>query len=232
LNFRVQSAGASTIPFAVTPFVLSTIVPLRIEGGTTRAIEFLPFGAGAAIQNGLQWFSDNNAYLDAPSTGTPTGGAINFRTGSSTTTRLTIDSAGNTNVVGALQVNGGTLVSADAVQTGSRALLVQGSFSSTLAAATTNDLNPWSGLFGNFLRLDSSVGAAQLNGITRQIVGVAHQLIIANVDTTDTITLGHDNAGSTAANRFLLSGNANLALAPNAIAWCLYDPSSSRWRCR
>jgi hypothetical protein len=43
-------------------------------------IDTIPAGAGAAAQGGLQWFSDNNLYIDAPVTGTPAGGAIVMRT--------------------------------------------------------------------------------------------------------------------------------------------------------
>jgi hypothetical protein len=79
---------------------------LNLNGSTTRNIAFTPFGAGGVQQNGIQWFTDNNLYIDSASTGTPTGGAINFRTGPSTQVRLNIAADGATTLNG-LRIHAG-----------------------------------------------------------------------------------------------------------------------------
>ena len=58
--------------------------------------------------------------------------------------------------------------------------------------------------------------------------GVEGQRLILFNNNTATITLGHDNAGSDAANRMLLDTGANKTLAQNAAIMLLY--LASRWR--
>jgi hypothetical protein len=59
-------------------------------------VQIKPAGSGAANQSAIQYFvGDNNMYIDAPATGTPTGGKILFRTGASTVAALTLDASQN-----------------------------------------------------------------------------------------------------------------------------------------
>lgn len=51
-------------------------------GPIASTIKIQPFGSGGTLQSAFQYFTDNNLYVDAPITGTPTGGATIFRTGS------------------------------------------------------------------------------------------------------------------------------------------------------
>lgn len=46
------------------------------------------------------------------------------------------------------------------------------------------------------------------------------------------IVLAHQSASSTAANRFICTGGANITLAPDEIALLRYDATTSRWRVR
>lgn len=55
------------------------------------------------------------------------------------------------------------------------------------------------------------------------------QLII-NSSATFTLTLNHQDAGSTAANRFLCPNNVNYVLAPGEAVEIIYISASSRWR--
>ena len=50
-----------------------------LTGQSGANINITPAGAGAVNQSSFQYFTDNNLYIDAPATGTPTGGSIFFR---------------------------------------------------------------------------------------------------------------------------------------------------------
>jgi hypothetical protein len=81
-----------------------------IVAGPGTQFEMTPQGSGATVQNFAEYFSDNNLYIDAPLTGTPTGGQINFRTLASHVA-LSLSGAGNVLVSSAasgaaFQVNG------------------------------------------------------------------------------------------------------------------------------
>lgn len=54
-------------------------------------------------------------------------------------------------------------------------------------------------------------------------------LYLINISAANTITLSNQDAGSAAANRFLIAGG-DLILQPNASATLFYDTASSAWR--
>jgi hypothetical protein len=88
-----------------------------------------------------------------------------------------------------------------------------------------NDYNPAS--IAHFQRWNSST-AVDITGMTRfQVQGQTH--LIVNVGANN-ITLKHQNAGSSAANRFLCSTGADIVLAPDQAADVIYDATISRWR--
>lgn len=55
-------------------------------------------------------------------------------------------------------------------------------------------------------------------------------LTLLNIDTVDTLTVVHEGASSTAANRFTLPLATNLLIGPGGSATFRYDGTSSRWR--
>jgi hypothetical protein len=55
---------------------------------------------------------------------------------------------------------------------------------------------------------------------------------IVNLSTVDTITLRHENASSTAANRIIGPGSTNLVIAIEGSAELWYDTTTARWRAR
>lgn len=55
-------------------------------------------------------------------------------------------------------------------------------------------------------------------------------ITILNVDTVDTLTIAHENASSTAANRFSLPGAVDVQIVPGGSFSLRYDGTSSRWR--
>lgn len=73
------------------------------------------------------------------------------------------------------------------------------------------------------------------SGATRAFNGMVkvknkQRVIITNYSTTQTLNINHDNASSTAANRFYNSGNAAYTLQPNDSVEAIYDQNVSRWR--
>lgn len=101
--------------------------------------------------------------------------------------------------------------------------------SNAFGVATVNDFSPggaWPAT--HVLRLTPNGGGTTLTGL---LAGEAGQLVrICNISAIDNLTLTHEDAGSSAANRFLNANNASLAIRPNDCAAVWYDPTSSRWR--
>lgn len=94
-------------------------------------------------------------------------------------------------------------------------------------AASQNDYSPTNLAVATTLRLDASA-PVNVTGIALGASG--RVLAVVNVSTANAITLTHEDAASTAANRLLLPSGANLTLPPNGAALLVYDATSSRWR--
>jgi hypothetical protein len=98
--------------------------------------------------------------------------------------------------------------------------------SPTALAAQTDNWNPTDIAFADTVRV-TLTGNQTLTGI---VPAGDRRLILENVDTTDTLTLEHESASSTAANRFYLPNAENLAVPPLSSAILEYDGTSLRWR--
>lgn len=79
------------------------------------------------------------------------------------------------------------------------------------------------------LRQDMSA-AGVVSGLAGGAAGRMIQLLNISGTGGNTLTLTHEDAASTAANRFVLPGNANLVIPNNSGVWLWYDTASSRWR--
>jgi hypothetical protein len=103
----------------------------------------------------------------------------------------------------------------------------------TLASGSTNNYDPTSTLNNsNFLRITANAANSTLTGFSPytsigQLDGQMH--IIVNIAAAGTLTLSHQDAGSTATNRFLCSTGANIVLSPNQAADVIYDNTAGRW---
>lgn len=104
---------------------------------------------------------------------------------------------------------------------------IHSTFSPTPALSADTDDWTFSGIGSARLVRISTSGSINLTGIVAQEAG--RRLLLANVSSSNTITLKHDT-GSTAANRFDLPGGADIALAPRSSIEIFYDGTSSRWR--
>jgi hypothetical protein len=82
-----------------------------------------------------------------------------------------------------------------------------------------------------FQRLTANASNSTLSGISvnsaAQVDGEVH--VIVNVAASGTLTLSHQDAGSTAGNRFLCSTGASIVLSANQAADIIYDATVSRW---
>lgn len=98
----------------------------------------------------------------------------------------------------------------------------------TAPTATVNNAAPAG--FNNLVgRLDVTLGAGVATTLTGLQAGVDGQpLTIRNLDATNALTLSNSNAGSTAANRFLGSGDANIG-PQGSVTLTYYGGSINRW---
>ena len=100
-------------------------------------------------------------------------------------------------------------------------------------SADTNDLDIFG---GEYLRLTVGAGGKNLTGLRDYNVAVGtggtdgQRILLINVDSTDTLTIKHEDTGSAAGNRFKTSTAADVSLAPNQAADLIYDGSVTRWR--
>lgn len=107
----------------------------------------------------------------------------------------------------------------------SKSFALTGDISPTALAGTTNDWAPTGLGDAAVIRLDAT-GNHLLNGLTG---GADGRIIILHNISIYRITLGDEAAGSTAANRFALSGGDRTILADSSII-LQYDATASRWR--
>lgn len=100
-------------------------------------------------------------------------------------------------------------------------------YSASSIGANQNNYNP-----GGRSRMQrwTSSGAFNVTGLTFATAGVdGEDHLIINVGANN-IVLTHEDALSTAANRFLSTTGASLTLSANQMAWAIYDNTTQRWR--
>ena len=76
----------------------------------------------------------------------------------------------------------------------------------------------------------ATISASTPVNLTGMVPVVANQiLVLVNVGSF-TITILHDNASSTATNRFFMTGGVNISMPSNAVRGFVYVGQLSRWR--
>jgi len=128
---------------------------------------------------------------------------------------------GNAAVVSYSRASGQPLVANSSFTS---AILYSSVISPTALAASTNDWSPTGLAAANTIRL-SLTGSQTLTGIASQAAGT--ELMLFNIDSSDTLTLASDSSASSASNRF--SFGADLLLGPGAAVSLRYDGTTSRW---
>jgi hypothetical protein len=106
------------------------------------------------------------------------------------------------------------------------AFLTSGIVSESLTAQA-DDWAPTGLADASVIRVDADADY-DITGLTGGATG--RHMVILNVDDTDTLTLKHEDANSTAANRFDLPSASDLAIGPRTGVHLIYDGTSSRWR--
>ena len=98
----------------------------------------------------------------------------------------------------------------------------------SLLSGANNDVNPtgWAG--ASAVRL-SSPADAEITGFAAVLSTDVLQRKLYNVGSYN-ITLKHQNAGSSAANRLIIPGGADLVMSPDDVVDLFYDVTSQRWR--
>jgi len=102
------------------------------------------------------------------------------------------------------------------------------------AATLTSNVNNWSPTGFNadtdMIRVDVNANNRAITGIVAPPAGLNRVLAIKNINTgSSDLRFAHNNAGSTAANRFLVRDNTNKSIKPNETALWFYDHIVSRW---
>jgi hypothetical protein len=98
-------------------------------------------------------------------------------------------------------------------------------------AADVDDWSPVGFATANMIRADVSGGNQQITGMVAPPAGQNRIVTITNVSLTgDQFQFQDNDAGSLAANRFLLRDNNNRNMRPNEGAQFWYDHTSARWR--
>ena len=209
--------------------------------------------------NGLTWILGGNTGSGGNNQlGTLDATSIQFITNGISNVRMSIDPSGLVKIgsSGAFQVNSsGDLISINGVSytwplsqaassgmvlanNGSGALtwVAEGSTlspssnsdytgASALNSAITNDLTLSTS--ASYFRISSTMNT-NVTGIVSLGVSDGRLLIIVNVG-TNTITLKHEDASSSPANRFDLPGGSDVILGSRGTATMIYDGADARW---
>lgn len=97
------------------------------------------------------------------------------------------------------------------------------------ASTTYNDYAPEGIDKAVALELEPQGSGVVITGI-RQFQQQRRFLGIINRDSAETLTLAHEDTGSTARYRFKLPGDVDIELGPNEAAWMYYNIGSERWQ--
>lgn len=103
-----------------------------------------------------------------------------------------------------------------------------GTISPTQLAGDVNDYAPTGFSTCDVMRLDGGAANRNITGLAGGAAG--RYVIVHNIGTTNTLVLVHASGSSSAANRFDLSGAANLTIAARGSTRLWYDGTSSLWR--
>jgi hypothetical protein len=111
---------------------------------------------------------------------------------------------------------------------GSSQLLLTSIVTPAVIGSTQNN---YAGASGTINRLASDFSPRVITGMTAGVAG-GHTKWLWNVNSSVgfTLQLNNEDAGSTAANRFLTDTGGNIILSGGQIAIAIYDSTVSRWR--
>lgn len=91
-------------------------------------------------------------------------------------------------------------------------------------STSQNNYDPGS---GDVLRLSASASGVNITGLVPRIEKLR---ILINIGSANNVTLNHESASSTAANRFITPNGGDYIVAPTGSTTLFYDDTSTRWR--
>lgn len=145
--------------------------------------------------------------------------------------RLIAGGGGNTG----LQLDSTTVATAYAFQHNAALRVSAGPFSmenvltpASIGAGPTADI-AWQLSTYNCVRQQCTANAVVSGTVAPTVAVVAVLINITTVAAGFTLTLNHEDAGSTAANRFSCPNGANVVLSPQAAVMLRYDLTAARW---
>ena len=193
----------------------------RLRVGAASALEVaaaqtrFPDGAVGAPGLGFLTDTDTGWFLNG-------AGVIAGAVGGVEVSRLQSDGL---RLAGALRTLGAGNTPETTIDNGG-SLKIGGELSPAAFAAQQNDYNPAGLADATILRLDHT-GAQTMTGIAGGFAG--RILFIVNIGATN-LTLSHESASSTAANRFDFTNGAAITLGADDRLILVYDSGISRWR--
>jgi hypothetical protein len=205
--------------FFLLSLIGSTVYAEDITGGDTFADG--QSVTAARLNNLVGAATINPAFVSNKSSVTPASGdsVLLYQTGTASLARSTI-----TNLTAGLF----TSPTFSGTTTISQATVISGIISPTQIASNQNDYNPTGLSTATTLRL-SSDASRNITGISASGVVGGQILLIHNVGSFN-IVLQHQNASSSAANRFAFEGAADDTVQPNGLRILAYDLTTARWR--
>ncbi|MCG8433507.1 MAG: hypothetical protein MJA83_05705 [Gammaproteobacteria bacterium] len=214
MNFDRMSWGAQSGANGNSVFTI--VMPARTASINGDWVDILETAAGNLTVN---------ASLNAVSSRVTNSVSITSGTGS-------ISSDVATERIGGMTVSGlGGADTAAMHVTGRRTARGVDAFEPLTPAALGADVNDYAPATGNSMR---QIWRLEASGASRTITGIAVQ---QSVDTqwiinvgSNNIVLAHQNAGSTAGNRFISPTGANYTLGPDESALLWHDDVTDRWR--
>lgn len=181
--------------------------------GTVTANNFQASADGDGTTRAFGWTSD-------PDTGLHRGTANRLMLGGGGNTAVQLDAT-------AISTNY-TILSNDAIRVSGGAFSLERTLTpASLNAGPHADLSAWSLSIYNAVRQDLSANSV-VSGASAP--SVADFAIIYNISASFTLTINHEDAASTAANRFICPNAANLVIRALGSMIVRYDTTSSRWR--
>jgi hypothetical protein len=223
----LDGKAASLHTHNATDTTAGTFDPARLPIATANAIGAVRIGSGISIDgNGV--ISASAGYT-LPNATTSTLGGVIVGTGlgvSSGTISVTYGTTSGTACQGddsRLSNSRSPTTHASTHQTGGSDAVPNVVQSPSQITGNQNDYAPTA---GDIIRI-SSDAARTITGLTAGASGDVRVLV--NVGSF-AITLAHQSASSTAANRFLVSFGSDYIIAANAAATLIYDGTTSRWR--
>lgn len=241
---RAEAAGTG-VPQALTPTQVVAIIDAESPTwlASHRFDSFIQFGTSTALPSSgdirkagallistaddLNLTALDNSTITVSNTLAMSGGAAVTITSTNTmaltaTTTLTLTAGTSVSVPSFLGVAGAAEFS------GSLTVRASQRWSTVATATLAARLDNFSAGAVTVCKF-TLTGNQTLTGIVPNSTSEGCLMLVVNADTTDNLTLAHDQL-STAANRFLLPGSTDRVLLPNAMALLWYDFNDSRWR--